>query len=217
MQPNEHTPRPKFDTLFADPRHYRGDLRLFRTAVRRGWLNDAPQADRDALLARYTTASRERHAAGFASDGLYTRTVLAEAWALIEVCDADLAASKRERRCWLEGKGPGDSFAGRPRERWHVGDHPHRLDARELARRTLRDGGDLSTVVGVTVTYTDADTGTPREYRVRAGLVPGGIGGPRLALWCPVCGGRRVFLFATRRGVGCRRCARVGYADRRAR
>jgi hypothetical protein len=33
-----------------------------RTAIRRGWLNDAPQADRDALVARFEQASAERRA-----------------------------------------------------------------------------------------------------------------------------------------------------------
>ncbi len=34
--------RVRFEGLFAEPRHYRGDLRLFRTAVRRGLLSDSP-------------------------------------------------------------------------------------------------------------------------------------------------------------------------------
>lgn len=53
----------RFSTPFADPRHYRGDCRLLRTAVRRGWLDDAPQDVRDALVDRFNAATAEREAA----------------------------------------------------------------------------------------------------------------------------------------------------------
>lgn len=52
LKPRPQAPgRSLFDTLWTDPRHYRGDTRLARTAVRRGWLKY--QDECEAFFARY--------------------------------------------------------------------------------------------------------------------------------------------------------------------
>ena len=95
-KPLHSAPPPKFLALFADPRHYRADLRLLRMAIRRGWLADAPQADRDALVARFHHASAERQAND--PHGRNTRATLAECSALLTLARADLDAITRTRR-----------------------------------------------------------------------------------------------------------------------
>jgi len=96
--------RERFDTLFSDPRHERGDLRLMRTAIRRGWLDDAPQETRDALIERFGQAARERRDANrFSSFDQWTRVLLARCRLVIE-CDAQ---SNRETRARLRPAGFG--------------------------------------------------------------------------------------------------------------
>ncbi len=75
------------DTPFADFRHHRGDLRLMRTAIRRGWLNNAPQADRDALVARFEQAFDKRRTDDPAGQNL--RALPGECYAIIEMERAD--------------------------------------------------------------------------------------------------------------------------------
>lgn len=94
--PREDSPtRPKFDALFAEARHYRGDCRLVRTAIRRGWMKDVPQEDRDALIRRFTQAQSEREA----FDRLDPcRASIGEAHALIEMNRENLASFRRALR-----------------------------------------------------------------------------------------------------------------------
>jgi len=215
MNTNEHAhaPRPKFDALFADPRHYRGDLRLMRTAIRRGWLNDAPQADRDALVARFEQASAERRAGD--PENRNARAILAEARAWMELDKAARDPLRRLLRYSWAGELT-DRNTGRPRERWYVSDYPDRIDANELRRRAKADGTDLRTLRGGAIDVRTADK--PDD--------PGG-GGERIALavaadarygwrvWlvCPSCKCRRARLYPTRAGVRCRGCAGIAYAD----
>ncbi|MCC6320509.1 MAG: hypothetical protein IT438_03615 [Phycisphaerales bacterium] len=136
MPHGRHAPRPKFDTLFADRRHYRGDLRLMRTAIRRGWLNDAPQADRDALMARLRQATAARQA----DDPKNFRGILGECRAVIE---AERSNQRADGRAWQAAWFGDRARVGRPRDRWHVSDYPHRIDANAVRRRAMAEGIDL--------------------------------------------------------------------------
>jgi len=210
MHANEHAPRPKFDTMFADPRHYRGDLRLMRTAIRRGWLNEAPQADRDALVARFEQAKREREAAGFVSDGQRIRAVFAEVSAAIEMERANREPAIRSLRYSWAGELT-DRNTGRPRERWHVSDYPNRIDANELRRRAKAEGTDLRTLRGIDVRPADRPD-DPGE-RIALAVVADARYGWRVWLVCPCCECRRAHLYPVRAGVRCRKCAGIAYAD----
>jgi hypothetical protein len=203
MRQPTHAPRPKFDTLFADPRHYRGDCRLMATAIRRGWLDDAPQADRDALVSRFEAATVEREAAGFASEGQRVRVMLANiaaAMALDTANDADDA--KALRLAW------GGADTGRPRERWHVGEHANRIDANSIRRRAKADGLDFAALEAVDVTRGEGDA-----ERIGLAVVKDARYGWRVFLICPRCRSRRGHLYPVRDGVRCRACAGIVYAD----
>ena len=210
MDTNEHAhaPRPKFATLFADPRHYRADCRLMRTAIRRGWLDNAPQADRDALVARFEQATGERHAHD--AEGGNVRALLAECYAMIELDRANLDSEIRAVRYAWPGE-PIDRTTGRPRERWHVSDYPHRIDANELRRRAKADGTDLRTLRGGAIEVRPADKPDDRGERITLAVVADARYGWRLWLVCPGCGSRRLHLYQVRRGVGCCDCLRIGY------
>ncbi|MFN7022267.1 MAG: hypothetical protein ACK4WH_13195 [Phycisphaerales bacterium] len=201
---NTHTPHPRFDTLFADPRHYRGDCRLMRTAIRRGWLNEAPQAVWDALVARFRRASDERRADD--PEGRNLRATLAEIGVAVEMAGADQRAEHRALRYSWAGE-PADRDTGRPRERWHVADCPNRIDANELRRRAKADGTDLRALRGGAVVV------WPAGERVALAVVADARYGWRVWLLCPRCGGRRAHLYPVRAGVLCRKCAGVAYAD----
>lgn len=210
MHTNEHAhaPRPKFDTLFADPRHYRGDLRLMRTAIRRGWLNDAPQADRDALVARFEQASAERRADD--PDTRNFRALLGECFAMIELERANQDPLLRALRYSWAGELT-DRATGRPRERWHVADYPNRIDANELRRRAKADGLDLSALRSIDVRPADKPD-DPGE-RIALAVVADARYGWRVWLVCPRCKCRRGHLYPVRAGVRCRKCAGIAYAD----
>lgn len=203
MVANQHTPRAKFDTLFQDRRHYRGDLRLMRTAIRRGWLDAAPQADRDALLARFVQAIGERDAAGFVSSTQECRAILAQARVMI----AAVAVDQRDERhaSYAAIAGVTVWTGGRPRERWHVGDYPTRLDANDLRRRAIAEGIDLRTLDAIKVDH----AGTIE--RIGLAVAMDARYGWRVWLVCPGCGSRRVHLFPIRRGFRCRKCANIGH------
>ena len=138
MPQEHHAPRPKFDTLFADPRHYRADCRLVVTAIRRGWLNDAPQADRDALATRFEQVTTERWAAN--PDTQSVRAFFAECAVLLAM-DRDNSAPVLHLLRYAWAGEVTDRTTGRPRERWHVSDYPNRLDAGAIQRDAERDVG----------------------------------------------------------------------------
>lgn len=208
MNEHAHAPRPKFDTLFADPKHYRGDLRLMRTAIRRGWLNDAPQADRDALVARFEQASAERRADD--PDTRNFRALLGECYTMIELERADQDPLLRALRYSWAGNQT-DRNTGRPRERWHVSDYPNRIDANELRRRAKSDGADLRTFHAIDVRPADKPD-DPGE-RIALAVVADARYGWRVWLVCPRCKCRRGHLYPVRAGVLCRKCAGIAYAD----
>ncbi|MFN7022301.1 MAG: hypothetical protein ACK4WH_13365 [Phycisphaerales bacterium] len=221
MNTNTHAPRPKFDTLFADPRNYRGDCRLMRTAIRRGWLNDAPQADRDALVARFERATGEREAAGYTSETQRLRVLFAELRTAIELERANQAPLLRALRyAWPGELADRDTGkGGRPRERWHVSDYPNRIDANELRRRAKADGVDLRTLRGGAIDVRPAppadkpdDPGGWGE-RIALAVVADARYGWRVWLVCPRCKFRRAHLYPLRAGVRCRKCAGIAYAD----
>ncbi len=191
------TTREPFAELFADPRHYRGDCRLLRTAIRRGWLDDAPQDVRDALVSRFDTATREREAAGFASDAERTRVLLAEVSVGLELGRSNLADAAAGLRWLLTGDTT--PRPGRPRERVRTTDHPTRLDANALRRRAIAEGIGPATVTGI-----DAS-----GERIGLAIVPDARYGVRWWLLCPRCGGRRVHLYGVAAGWRCRGCAGV--------
>ena len=210
MNTNEHAdaPRPKFDTLFADPRHYRGDCRLMRTAIRRGWLNDAPQADRDALVARFEQATTERHADD--AEGQNFRATLAEIWTAIELERADQTPRLRALRYSWAGELT-ERNTGRPRERWHVSDYPNRIDANELRRRAKADGTDLRTLHAIDLRPASKPD-DPGE-RIALAVVADARYGWRVWLVCPRCKRRRAHMYSVRAGALCRQCAGIAYAD----
>ncbi len=210
MNTNEHAhaPRPKFDTLFADARHYRGDCRLVVTAIRRGWLKDAPQADRDALAARFEQVTTERWAQD--PDTRSVRAFFAECAVLLAMDRDDTAPIHRALRYAWAGELT-DRTTGRPRERWHVSDYPNRIDANELRRRAKADGTDLRTLHAIDVRPADKPD-DPGE-RIALAVVADARYGWRVWLVCPRCKCRRAHLYPVRAGVRCRKCAGIAYAD----
>ncbi len=203
---HNHAPRPKFDTLFADPKHYRGDCRLMRTAIRRGWLNDAPQADRDALVARFEQASAERRADDPST--INFRALLAECAVVIEMDRTNLEAAARALRYSWAGEPTGQS-TGRPRERWYVSDRPDRIDANELRRSAKAEGADLRTLHAIDVR--PADKPDDSGERIALAVVADARYGWRVWLVCPRCKYRRAHLYPVRSGVRCLKCAGIGY------
>src|SRR5690349_19318463 len=108
-----HAPRQRFDTLFIDPHHYRADCRMVRTAIRRGWLDNLPEADRKALVDRLTESTEVRE--GAKSESQRDRGVIAQAWALLEMTGQDQRDMLRVLRyCWAD-EWTGRT-TGRPRE-----------------------------------------------------------------------------------------------------
>jgi hypothetical protein len=210
MNTNEHAhaPRPKFDTLFADARHYRGDCRLVVTAIQRGWLKDAPQADRDALAARFEQVTTERWAQD--PDTRSVRAFFAECAVLLAMDRDDTAPIHRALRYAWAGELT-DRTTGRPRERWYVTDYPNRLDAAAIQRDAKRDGRNPLDVRGLTVTRRD-DEGE-RTDTVEVVAMPDRFRRVKLWLVCPRCKCRRAHLYPVRAGVRCRKCAGIAYAD----
>lgn len=120
--PPDHPVPVRFASLFADPRHYRGDLRLFRTAIRRGWLDDAPDDVRDALVRRFVQATDERRERWPEPEpgkrpGKWVRPIMAECWAVIELTRSNQDALLRLARYSHRGVWTGQT-TGRPRKRW---------------------------------------------------------------------------------------------------
>ena len=98
----------KFAGLFAEPRHFRADARLVRTALRRGWVG-ADEAG--ALIERLSDAMERLDPADFATPGAAGRAQLAAAGALIALLGDALAEAARQSRY------PPGQTRGRPRGR----------------------------------------------------------------------------------------------------
>lgn len=163
------------------------DCRLIRTAIRRGWLNDAPQVDRDALVARFEQASAERQA----DDPQNVRALLAECKVLIEMHNADLDPVLRRLRYSWAGEWT-DRTTGRPRRRRYVSDYVHRLDANEVRRRMNAEGTDLRTLVGAAIDVRIAERPDYPGERIALAVTPDARYGWRIWLVCPgaYAGGR---------------------------
>lgn len=210
MTPTEHPGGsiPKFDTLFADPRHYRADCRLVVTAIRRGWMAKAPQADRDALAKRFEQVTTERWATD--PDSRNVRAFFAECAVLLAMDrDNTNLAIRALRYAWA--REPTERSTGRPRERWHVSDYPNRIDANELRRRAKARGTDLQTLQAIDVR--SADKPGDDGERVVLVVLPDPQYVWRVWLVCPRCKRRRVHLYPTRGGIRCRKCAGIAYSE----
>ncbi|HMN40847.1 MAG TPA: hypothetical protein PKE29_08365 [Phycisphaerales bacterium] len=197
---------PKFDTLFAEARHFRGDCRLLVTAIRRGWLDDLPDPDRRTLAERVGRAFDEHEAAGFASPTQHARAAIGWARSLLAMDRDDLRAF----RYTLAGEPTGQT-TGRPRERLRVSDFPNRIDAAAIQARWEGEGGNPLAVAGLTI---DAKgEGWERTDAVEVVAMPDRFRRVKLWLVCPRCKCRRAHLYPVRAGVRCRKCAGIAYAD----
>ncbi|MBX3405056.1 MAG: hypothetical protein KF699_16720 [Phycisphaeraceae bacterium] len=207
-----HPPRARFDTLFADPRHFRADCRLLRTAIRRGWLDDAPPDDREALVDRLEAACadwRERNSDGPRRvNGAFTRGLLAQVWAAIEMSRANTLAIRREAASLLGWNG-----TGRPRTRPRPAERPRCVDANTVRRLLLAAGHDLARVRSIVVAVDPPDAPGAWAQRITLAAVPDRVYGWRVWLVCPRCKCRRGHLYPVRFGVRCRKCAGIGYRE----
>lgn len=197
------TARPRFDELFANPRHYRGDCKLLRTAIRRGWLDDLAPDARDALFARLLKATSERDSCEYLSDDQRARGGLAMARAIIDAEQRALAEAKHFTRfAWPSPTHP----TGRPRDRYQVSEHKHRIEASVLRRQYVRSGGNPDEVTAI-----DATIG---EHLVRLRVTRPSTAAGFSARWllvCPSCGVARSHLYSTKGGIGCRGCLVLRY------
>ena len=177
-----------------------------RTAIRRGWLDDVPQADRDALVVRFNEATNARR--GDDPDGHNTRAMMAEIAAAFALEHANHRDAMRELRYAMAWRPTGQTN-GRPRERWHVSDYVNRIDAHELRRCAKADGVDLSTLNAINVRRGDDSSG--HGERVGLAVAFDARFGWRIWLVCPCCGSRRTHLYPPRGGICCRRWGGGGY------
>lgn len=88
----DRSERPRFDTLFAEPRHFRGDCRLVRRGILQGWVR--PE-DADALSERLGEAMRIAEADGRA------RHRLAIARLVLDIHRAAMGADAAD---WMSGQ-----------------------------------------------------------------------------------------------------------------
>lgn len=187
--------------LFTDPSHFRGDCRLLRTAIRRGWVDQLTDDERGDIVRRFNIARDDRDADPNLSDNARLRGLVASIAWMLAIDRRDTDDARRERQATWPHPRP---LNGRPRERWHVGDYGRRIDATALRRQHVKAGGDPSDVTALDV--------IAEEYRVRvnvtlANAAPGFA--PRWMLTCPRCGRPRQHLYATVGGLGCRGCLNI--------
>lgn len=90
-------------------------------------------------------------------------------------------------------------WTGRPREHWRVSDYPHRLDANDIRRRVLADGGDPAAVGWLEYTHQRDDV--CRTDRVLLSAMPDAEG---KASWPPTVGA------VPARSTGCTPVAELG-------
>lgn len=186
-------PRPKFDTLFADPRHFRGDCRLARTAIRRGWIK--PEGT-DAFVERFeqvTTPSADGHS----ETDYHWRRVRGGVYLMLEM---EWANDRTER--YTNPFGWPERATGRPRRWWYVSDAPTRLDAAGVWA-SLRHAGGRGECFDVSWSL-DAKSGTDRVRFIVSG---NGV----VYIRCPQCEAVRRHLYFTKCGIGCRGCLGLRY------
>ncbi|MCC6427500.1 MAG: hypothetical protein IT435_11840 [Phycisphaerales bacterium] len=179
-----------------------------RTAVRRGWLNEAQQEDRDALVRRFEEAIGEREAAGYDSPGQFARAAIAQAWTAIELERASQPGFLEALDRALGGP-PAAPRPGRPRRRGRVREFS-RIDANEIRRRVKADGLDLTALRSIDVLTADKP-GNAGE-RIALAVVPDPrYSGGRVWLVCPGCRRRRRHLYTSALGTRCRDCLSLCY------
>lgn len=189
--------------LFADARHYRGDCRMLASAIRRGWTDALTDGERADLVTRFQHATAQREADAALSDNARLRGIVASIRWMLAIDRRETDDARRERqRTWPRPR----PLNGRPRERLHVGDFGHRIDAAALRRQYFNAGGDPAGIEAV-----DLQTGD-QLHRVRLVTVASPDFAPRWMVVCPRCNARRRHLYATRGGLGCRRCLRMASA-----
>lgn len=214
LRPDEPTTEPPAsagDALFAGPRHFRGDARLLRTALRRGWLKDTPDERIGTLAGRLMAGYDERQADGFTTadsesrHGLgFAKTAIALEWLNARRCDE--ALDQLIRSMPMPARPP-----GRPRLRPRRSDDATRLDAAELVARARAEGRNLDALI---VAVRRADRSDEPATRIAIELVPMPRGARRAFFRCPRCLSRRAHLYPDANGVGCRTCGVVDYARR---
>lgn len=195
--------RRKFDALFTDPRHYRGDCRLARTAIRRGWIK--PE-DRDAFVDRLNELPCPDYDHSRPLDFNWRR-IRGTVYLLLEIG----WANEREER-YANPFGWPERTTGRPRRRWYVSDYPNRLDAADVRAELLR-AGRVNPTAFIDVSH-KAPAGPVCSDRVRL-LLEGDRSKQRLRvlLICPQCNAWRRHVYLTQSGVACRKCLRLRYCE----
>lgn len=182
------SPRERFDALLTDPRHYRGDLTLLRTAVRRGWIKD--QADRDVACERFCASvyddapvrARERHYGPLTR----CRVTIKSARTMIDMVNANKATEYAHWPSMMACQ-----INGRRRERWRVGDMPDLCVTRcRLLILAAIDAGELH--VSVTL---PTEAGGTRQRAIGFRVIRTGRGGRRYLWHCPRCREARTKLY----------------------
>jgi hypothetical protein len=202
----QHAPRggwTRLGELFADPSHFRGDCRLLRTAIRRGWVDQLTDDERGDIVARFNHARDARDADPNLSDNARFRGLVASIKWMLAIDRRDIDDTRRERQATWPHPRP---LNGRPRERWHVGDYKHRIEASVLRRQYVRAGGDPDTVAAIDATV----GGHFVRLRVKRPNVAASFSA-RWLLICPSCSAARSHLYCTKGGIGCRGCLTLTY------
>jgi hypothetical protein len=75
----------KLDALFANPEEFRRDRHMMVMAAVRGWLRNADQAHRDALMLRFSEAIRERETSGHLMESHESRKLVPGLLTLLEI------------------------------------------------------------------------------------------------------------------------------------
>ncbi|HMN95131.1 MAG TPA: hypothetical protein PKC43_02080 [Phycisphaerales bacterium] len=194
------------DALFADTRHFRGDARLFRTALRRGWLQRTPGQRLASLAERMAETHAERTGRGFTTANAAGRHGLGFAMTIVAIEELNAKAAGET----LDDLSPTPVRPpGRPRMRPRRADAGAILDAALIAAQARDEGRDLDALV---VVVRDADRPDDPGVKIAVELVPMPRGARRAFFRCPRCLIRRAHLFPDAKGVGCRTCGVVDYA-----
>jgi len=204
MEPTESTPpaRTRFDSLLSDPRHYRGDLRMVRAALRANRLESLTDDERAALVDRVFNTDLDALAGPCGHTLTSVRALLTR---------ARLGIDMTRRNQLAHWQPLGYMLPGRPRRHRLTLNKAGRIDANELRRRAKADGTDLRTLHAIDVR--PADKPDDAGERIALAVVADARYGWRVWLVCPRCKCRRAHLYPVRAGVRCRKCAGIAYAD----
>jgi hypothetical protein len=207
-----HEPRLKFDNLLTDRRHYRGDLRLISTAVRKGWIKS--DEDRRALIERLSEMHLKDNALLDSFPDL-RRCLLHIRGARI-VLEMD---RQNQRRKWAHGLYGEDCWMRPPgytqiRGRYQLRPRAEDLDRLDISVPRVRAHVREAQAAGrqsISVKYTDYE-GRPQSQAVRVAIRYSPVVGPQPLFLCPDCDARRKSLFLAMRGYwACRVCLELTY------